>query len=320
MRWWQYSLRGLRGLIGSLGLFAALLLVPTWGLAQEFGWQVSPDQPQVGDRVQVTLALLHSDTVAPDWAAIAPEFAGGEVDPEVITETVVDGDGKRRSWRTYTLHVDLPGDLSLPSLSLPVGKATLAVAALSVPIKGAFDADNPPPLAGPKGPLSVAAPWWPFAAAAAALLALLAGLWWRLKRRPKKVPPPAPVVPPRPAHLLALERLEQLDPAWPPRQFFGELSAITCDYIAARHDIAAPAMSREEILAAIAQNAGQNGHELSPVPSWLEDWELFKFARVAPEDGRHQADLNAVQAWVVALSSQPVQVDLAAVVADGGRP
>jgi hypothetical protein len=268
-------------------------------------WQVDPATPTVGDRISATLVLTHPVNEPPLWDEFSPVFDGAEADASVrdASEAVTGGDQVSR--RTYTLYADLPGPVTLPGLAVPLsGGGSIVVTPLTVTVSGAFDPAQPPPLAPAKAPLSVPLSWGIYALAAGLLLAILGGLiwWWRRRPAPPVVAPPP--VPPRPAREVALERLDALVQSdLPSRVFFGELSAITREFLDGSCGIPAQAMSRDEVMAAIA--ASDRVDELAPVSVWLDGWELFQFAKVAPDEQRQRVDFDAVRAWVVAAATAP---------------
>ncbi len=269
--------------------------------AQSLDWHTRPDTPRVGDRITAELVLTHPAGTTVDWGADSPRFDGAEADPQVTEQTVADGAGNLTSRRIYTLYADLPGSVTLPRVSAAVigpdgGRRTVSTNALTLTVTGAFDPEDPPPLAPAKGPLELPVTWWPYLAGAVLALALLVWLLRRWLRGRKPVPQTAPVVtaPAVPPHRAALARLDALDPALPPRAFFGELSDIARHYLAGRYGIPAPHMTSTEVARAVRQRA-----DLAPVGDWLSEWDLVKFARFQPPGDAARDALKRVRQWVM---------------------
>lgn len=270
--------------------------------AAEAEWRLDAAAVRVGDPIVAELVVTHDPGHSPRWHDVTVSFR--DMKPASVTEApgVPLGDGRVRSVRRYVLHVDLPGEYVLPAVDILLeGGGRVRAEGVKLRVVGAFDPAHPP--AGPdppKGPVGISLSWGRYVGAAlglAALAGLLAFLWRRFRpaRAPQEAaPPPSP---PRPAHEVALEDLARLDPdAMPASEFFDALSDVTRAYLHSRYGIAALQQATPETVAVLKR---VNGRGLDGVGSWLEAWDLVKFARRRPEVGEARAALEGVRAWVL---------------------
>ena len=101
-----------------------------------------------------------------------------------------------------------------------------------------------------------------------------------------------PWVDPRPAHIIAYEKLDRLVAEDLPGQgetktFYFRLSEIVRDYLGRRYDFDGLEMTTNEVLRALdAQaDAGPKGEAFDAVRDFLDETDLVKFADFAPGDG-----------------------------------
>ncbi|MFQ5509633.1 MAG: hypothetical protein ACE5FN_09890 [Leptospirillia bacterium] len=289
----------------AMGCLVLLLAAPVRAEEVVASWSLTPDSPRVGDRLLAQLGVTHPAGVVPDWDAIKPDFANLELDGE----PVISNDGGAA---VYTLYADLPGAFGLPRVALPYTlpdgtSGTVRVAAYAFSVEGVFDPARTPPAPLPDRPsVSLPISWGPYLALGA-LLTLLALWGWR-RWRGRQMEAKAPVVaapPPVPAHIAALAALDRLDPErMPPEQFFSALSEVTRSYLDGRFGIPALSLTTREILAAAPERAWDPA-VLSPLDTWLPEWDLIKFARMQPADGSARQALSAVRGWVERTVPEP---------------
>lgn len=138
------------------------------------------------------------------------------------------------------------------------------------------------------------------AAAAAALLLL----WLRRRRRDE------PAAPPRPAHEVALERLDALarldrtDPETVHRLHF-ELSEVVRIYIEARFGLNATDLTTEEIVVALPRLPGLEGDTACRLRRFLVDTDRVKFADHRPAETEIEAAFEHARAFVEATRPRP---------------
>lgn len=118
---------------------------------------------------------------------------------------------------------------------------------------------------------------------AAAIGALVTFLIVR-KLRARVIVRPGP--PPRPAHEIALERLDRLGSYGflenaDNRPFYFAVSEVVRDYLGARYQFDSLELTTDELMAALVRRAGEVP-VLTEVKVWLSTCDLVKFAKVSP--------------------------------------
>jgi hypothetical protein len=206
------------------------------------------------------------------------------------------GDGKMRREFVLTVAAYQPGALEIPAVEVTYfgkGGEVLSARTPSIPVTiVSLIANEPEPkLKENAGPVPVIQRDYLYAyiaggLAAAGLGAALALLIRRrLRARAAHRPPP----PPRPAHELALERLDRLgarlgasDDLLP---FIFELSEIIREYLGARFAFDSLELTTEELVLRLRRRVPireMRGFVLGEVEGWLAGCDLVKFAKVAP--------------------------------------
>jgi hypothetical protein len=148
--------------------------------------------------------------------------------------------------------------------------------------------------------------WVALALLAIALIAaatLLIARW--LKRRPKPVPPPPPPVPP---WVLARERLEQLAKAREPlfaaqqgEQFVDGVSDAIREYLGRRYGFDGLERTTHELMS-ILEKLRPHSLQLAALSTLLDECDLVKFARMAPNPERAQELWNGAMQLVKATT------------------
>lgn len=151
-------------------------------------------------------------------------------------------------------------------------------------------------------------PWAVAAAFASALLAFAAVRAAQKRRRlTAPPPPPEPLVPPRPPHEVALERLEALLAAGLLQRgetaVFVErlMDEVLRDYLAARFSLHAEARTTRELVAELL-TVSMPGLDVKLVEELLGDADLVKFAKAAIAAERAHAMAMRVKALVLATT------------------
>ena len=121
---------------------------------------------------------------------------------------------------------------------------------------------------------------------AAALLGAVIALLVRRRLRARR--PPVPAVPPRPAHEIAMERLDRLGTLLAQggdlRPFYFGLSEAIRDYLGGRFGFDSLEMTTEELIAAMRRVPADETRGVlgSEIEGWLSGCDLVKFAKLAP--------------------------------------
>jgi hypothetical protein len=282
---------------------------------------VEPQPVAFGDEVNLVITITRprdEQLLLPDDITGSDELPRAPQPPQRQVQ-LLDGELSQETLRIPFLALGLD-KLSTPALSLPIGSTTLSIAAQPVrvtPIDLPEFAD-----AGPEGAkptldghadvlLYAVEDWrplvilsWVVAAAVAWLL-----LWWSLRRRRARVgavimPPP----PPRPAHELALARLEALLQS-------GLLTRAECQpfvtqlmddvlrgYVTDRFAMAAGARTTRELVSELLglSQTGDVAVDVPMVEGLLSDADVVKFAQGNVSVTRATEMANRVRGFITA--------------------
>lgn len=136
------------------------------------------------------------------------------------------------------------------------------------------------------------------------LLLLIGGLalwrWFKYKADSKVVPPPPP---PKPAHVLALEALQELEQekVWQSGQikaYYSELSRILRVYLEGRFKIPAMESTTKQIARSLAAKSDFDPQQSGELSQLLQLSDLVKFAKAEPGEDLHQRGLERVRSFV----------------------
>lgn len=275
---------------------------------------VQPDSATVGDRLTLTLRVVHDRdavVVFPDVErAVAPfEVLGNVVSP------AVEEDGRVTERRDYVIAAFKTGALGVPALPFLIVAApgnTLTAFTDSIPVTIA--SVLPDTAAGGsveprdiKPPVDLPREIWPFVIAAAALAAGVLAYrylrrWWQWRKAAPGSPPPEPYVPPEAAHAAALERLAALERVdlvsrGEVARFYDALSDILRLYVGDRYAVPAIDMTTTELAPAMRE-ARIVPVDVEWTTRFLEHADLAKFAKFVPVAERARGDLAAVRDFV----------------------
>lgn len=287
-----------------------------------------PESPTVSARLETREARI-GDTVKLTVTTVGPlrvpvnlpanlDLAPFEILDREERESPL-GDGKIR--REFVFHIAAfeTGELTVPSLPLTyLGKAgavrTARTEPLPLTIKSVLANEPDPALKANAAPVPVLQEVrWPLylgGAVIAALLGALLGSYLvaRLRRRQRVVPVP----PPRPAHEVALERLDRLGAQLSGedlRPFYFQLSEVLREYFGARFGFDSLELTTDELIEEL-QRRSPEALPLAEVQGWLLSCDLVKFARVSPREDEARAALDAGLSFVtrtVPAPSAPVE-------------
>jgi hypothetical protein len=144
--------------------------------------------------------------------------------------------------------------------------------------------------------------WHFYLAGAIAVLAIAAGiLYFVLRRRP------APVVPPVPPDVAALEGLRQLEgDAAEPRVFYTRLVEILRAYIAGRFGVSEPEATASELLTVMFRSAETTSDHQRLLCGLIAESDLVKFAGCAPAPDAPARAISACRRFVRETAPQEV--------------
>jgi hypothetical protein len=284
-------------------------------------------EAHVGDPIPVTVTAIAKAGVPVNLPAALSLDPFTLLDRKETEKNLGDG----RIQRVFTLSVAAyePGMPELPAIEvtyLAAGGAVRTVSTPPVPIKiASLIANEPEPaLKDGAAPVTVMEPrLWPVylagALVAAALGALVAGLIVR-RMRARRGDRPGP--PPRPAHEVALERLDRLGALGflenaDNRPFYFAISEVMRDYLGGRYGFDSLELTTDELLAELKRRAGPEGVIMGEIQGWLTDCDLVKFAKISPTAAEARGALES--AIRIVTATRPVPAPLspgAAVVAE----
>jgi hypothetical protein len=126
-------------------------------------------------------------------------------------------------------------------------------------------------------------------------------LWEKYRKKPEQVQVARPK-PKRPAHEIALEKLEALrqKKLWQNdkvKEFYIELSDIIREYIEFQFDILALEMTTDETMAAL-RFRGIEEEKIRPLEAMLRMADLAKFAKYKPVSNENEQSFQAATAFV----------------------
>ncbi len=276
-----------------------------------------PQQLKMGDRLRCELKIEHQDdtSVSVNLPSNAELEIAGELKPQPLpgnrllttrSFTVFNPSmrdlrlkGVSVSWQRtdgQTGQIDLP-EKRIPVLSILEGIENPEVKSFENPLghqsKGGSDAEEKAKSADEffdrHGPLSLQLTNWTLIIALFVLFGLALGagigfLIWRYVAAHRK--PEAPYVDPRPAHVIAFERLERLAAKDLPgdgkvKEYYSQLSEIIRDYLQRRFKVSAMEMTSEEIRHSV-RSLLQSAEARLGLDDFLNEAELVKFADFAP--------------------------------------
>ena len=276
---------------------------------------VEPDTATVGDRLHLTLTVDSPEGAGLVFPSVVEEVAPLEV-LDVRSSGPQTSDGRVRETREYVLAAFETGDLGIPPMVFlyRTAEGDTAVAmtdSLHVTIVSVLPEVREDQEVGPrdiKPPAELPRRVWPFILAAVIAAVLAAGLWfarrwWKGRERAEaEEPEPEPVVPRRAAHVVALERLEELarEDYIGRREmhpFYVRLSEIVRLYLRDRFGVDAIDMTTTEIGPAM-RDARIDENDVVWMTRYLLHADLAKFARHVPDQERAGRDLNGAREFV----------------------
>ena len=139
-------------------------------------------------------------------------------------------------------------------------------------------------------------------------IAIILGLIWRASAvRKRKAMPPAPPPPPTPAHIIALEKLDQLEVAatWKTgdiKGFQSDLTYILREYLENRYELQALEATSPEIIKDLQRLKLDEDGTLRAV---LDTADLVKFAKAIPAEAIHVQSLVQVRNFVTTTKYTP---------------
>lgn len=222
-------------------------------------------------------------------------------------------EGGQKTLVEFTFAVYRPGPSTLPPFSMLVigygdDPIELNTEPVTITIRSLLRDVDDPGLNDPRPPLTILAddyrPAWYAGIAGALLLAAL--LFFFMKRRKEF---DAEVIPLRPAHLVALEKLEALEQSGLLEEgemmiFYVRLSEAVREYLGRRYEFPGLELTTTEIIEELKSVVWPNGLTGKDVSKWLEYCDFVKFSGYLPPSTQGKASLE--RAFEIVRLTQPI--------------
>ena len=229
------------------------------------------------------------------------------------------GDGRIR--REFVLKVAAyePGELELPALDVtylgPHGEVkTARTGPVAIKIASLIANEPEPAIKDAASPVSVMEenriPLYVGAGLLVAAVSALITFFIARKLRSRRGERPGP--PPRPAHEIALERLDRLVALGflenaDNRPFYFAVSEVMRDYLGGRYGFDSLEMTTDELIVELKQHAGRDlaSFMVTEIQVWLSASDLVKFAKVSPTANEARGALESAIRIVTATRPAP---------------
>ena len=228
------------------------------------------------------------------------------------------GDGRVRHEFTLAIAAYEPGDKEIPAVEVTyLGKSgdvrTARTAPLPVKVTSLIANEPEPALKDASGPVAVLEENRLVIYGAAALLAAALGalVTWLVVRRLRARVAARPGPPPRPAHEIALEKLDRLGQYGfledaDNRPFYFAVSEIIREYLGARFGFDSLELTTDELVDELRRSAGRElGIYAGEVEGWLAACDLVKFAKTSPSATEARGSLETALRIVTSTRPRP---------------
>jgi hypothetical protein len=272
-----------------------------------------PEAPTVAARVDKAEAHvgdpIHLEVVAIAKSAVPVNLPSTlELEPFSLLDRKESeqnlGDGRIRRVFTLTIATYEPGPKEVPAIEVtylgPRGDVRTARTSPVVVKIGSLIANEPEPaIKDAAPPVSVVEEnLWPaylagalIAAGLGALLTIAIVRRWRARRGERPGPPP------RPAHEVALERLDRLGVYGflenaDNRPFYFAVSEVIREYLGARFGFDSLELTTDELVAQLRRYSGRE-IVVGEIQGWLSACDLVKFAKISPSAAEARGALES---------------------------
>ena len=300
-------------LVGWLALLAAQAVHA--GVTLES--RVDTTTMRIGDVVTYSIIVARDESTQVRLPSLGANLGGFEI-RDFNVRKPVKKDGKIVERVDYLISTFDTGDFVIPPVMIQYRTPpdTVWHELRSQPIKihvASLNPDQAGDIRDIKPPLSIPFDWMRVVRVAllvlVALVAAAFGFYFVRKRRRGEALFPARQKPPRPAHEVALEELDQLFHSdllerGEIKLFHIRISEIIRRYIEGRFGVPALDMTSAEILASLRDGV-LDDEERETLRAFLEGCDLVKFAKYVPT--KEEIDATIDRAYTFVKSTQPVQ-------------
>ena len=296
-----------------------LMFLPVFGFSQNATVTAVLDSQEIliGDQINLdlTVELLDESTVA--WPVFKDTITGQlEIIEASIPDTVKKETGETVIHQRLVITSFDTGFIVLPPINFVVNNDSLEQLATE-PIL-IFVSDIPVEMEADikeiKEPYDVPFNWkkwakWGLLGLLVIALIVAGILLWKKYRKVPEEPLARPK-PKRPAHEIALEKLEELrhKKLWQnnqTKQFYIELSDIIREYIEFRFDVLALEMTTDETISDL-KLSGMDDAKTQPLKKMLQMADLAKFAKYTPISNENEQCFDIARAFVNATLVMPL--------------
>lgn len=292
-------------------LLVILFLIPTLAIAQEATVKAVLDSQEIliGDQVNLDLTVEITDGSTVSWPVFKDTITGRL---EIVQSSLLDTTKKETGETVYHQRLVITsfdtGFIVLPPINFLFNADSFL---LSTEPQLIFVSDIPVEMEAEikdiKDPYDVPFNWkkWvKWFLIALVVIGLIIGailLWSKYRKKPEQIQVSRPK-PKRPAHELALEKLEALrqKKLWQNdkvKEYYIELSDITREYIEFQFDILALEMTTDETIAAL-RFKGIEEEKIKPLEAMLRMADLAKFAKYKPVSNENEQSFQAATTFV----------------------
>jgi len=281
--------------------------------------RVDRAEAHVGDPIRVSVVTVAKTGVPVNLPGTFELGAFSLLGRDETTEQNL-GDGRIRREFVFKVAAYEPGPAELPAIDVtylgPHGEVkSVRTAPIAIKIASLIANEPEPAMKDAAVPVSVMeenrVPLYVGGALLAAGLGALITFFVVRKLRARRGDRPGP--PPRPAHEIALERLDRLGAYGfledaDNRPFYFAVSEVIRDYLGARYGFDSLEMTTDELVAELQGHAGRDlaSFMLSEIQGWLSACDLVKFAKVSPTANEARGALESAIRIVTTTRSAPV--------------
>jgi hypothetical protein len=235
------------------------------------------------------------------------------------------GDGRVRHDFSIAIAAYEPGEREIPAIDVTyLGKGgdvrTARTAPLPLKVTSLIANEPEPALKDAAAPVTVLEENWLIAYIAAGVLAALLGalVTWLIVRRLRARVAARPGPPPRPAHEVALEKLDRLGQLGfledaDNRPFYFSVSEVIREYLGARFGFDSLELTTDELVRELKRAArNELGMYEGEITGWLAACDLVKFAKISPSAAEARGALETAIRIVTSTRPRPAPVQEAA--------
>jgi hypothetical protein len=282
--------------------------------------RVDRAEAHVGDPIHLELVAIGKSAVPVNLPSTLELGPFSLLDRQESEQNL--GDGRIKRQFTLTIAAYEPGSKQVPAIEVtylgPRGDVrTARTAAVTVKI-GSLTANEPEPAikdAAPPVTVMEENLWPAYIAGALCAAGLGALLTMLLVRRLRARRGERPGPPPRPAHEVALEKLDRLGAYGflenaDNRPFYFAVSEIIREYLGGRYAFDSLELTTDELIAELRRQAGRE-LVLGEIQGWLSACDLVKFAKISPSAAEARGALESAIRIVTTSRPMPAPVGAA---------